>query len=60
VLERVDQILLLEDGEIIARGHHRELLLSSADYRDTWSLLQSEQRQPHSEENTAREPENDS
>jgi len=49
VLERVDQILLLEDGEIIARGHHRELLQSSAIYRDTWSLLQRDEPQQEAE-----------
>jgi len=45
VLERVDQILLLEDGEIIARGHHTELLQMSSVYRDTWSLLQRDEPQ---------------
>ncbi len=40
VLERVDSILMMEDGEIVARGNHQELLKTSAAYRETWSLLQ--------------------
>jgi len=36
VLERVDQILVLEHGEIVARGTHHELLRSSSLYRQTW------------------------
>lgn len=60
VLERVDQILLLEEGEIIARGHHRELLVSSAVYRDTWSLLQSDEPQLEHEKKVERGPGHDS
>ncbi|MFT5580553.1 MAG: ATP-binding cassette subfamily B multidrug efflux pump, partial [Paraglaciecola psychrophila] len=60
VLERVDQILLLEEGEIIARGHHRELLVSSAVYRDTWSLLQSDEPQLEPEKKVERGPGHDS
>lgn len=41
VLERVDYILVLDRGEIVARGSHRELLESSPLYRQTW-LLQKE------------------
>jgi len=41
VLEQVDHILLLEDGEIIARGSHHNLLKESALYRETWQFLQT-------------------
>ncbi|MFT2111101.1 ABC transporter ATP-binding protein [Marinomonas sp. 2405UD68-3] len=41
VLERVDKILLLEDGEITASGSHDELLMSSDLYRETWQFLQT-------------------
>lgn len=40
VLEKVDYILVLEGGEIVARGTHHELLQSSDLYRDTWRLQQ--------------------
>ncbi len=40
VLEKVDQILILEQGEIIARGTHQELLAQSEYYRHTWQLQQ--------------------
>lgn len=40
VLERVDLILMMDEGEIVARGNHQELLLTSESYRDTWSSLQ--------------------
>ncbi|MGF1761719.1 ABC transporter ATP-binding protein/permease, partial [Photobacterium sagamiensis] len=39
-LENLDQILVLDKGEIIARGSHSELLLSSQYYRATWQLQQ--------------------
>jgi len=42
VLERVDYCLVLEQGEIVARGTHRELLDSSPLYRQTWSLQQED------------------
>lgn len=38
VLEKVDLILVLEHGHIVARGNHRELLNSSDIYRRTWEL----------------------
>ncbi len=38
VLERVDYILVLENGEIVARGTHEELLQHSPLYRQTWQL----------------------
>ncbi len=41
VLERVDYILVLDQGEITARGTHAELMQSSELYRQTW-LLQKE------------------
>jgi ATP-binding cassette, subfamily B, multidrug efflux pump len=41
VLERVDKILLLEDGEITATGSHSELLKTSNLYRETWQFLQT-------------------
>jgi len=47
VLERVDKILLMEEGEIVAIGSHQELLLSSLVYRNTWQSLQTQE----SEEN---------
>ncbi|ARN75833.1 ABC transporter ATP-binding protein [Oceanicoccus sagamiensis] len=40
VLEKVDQILVLEGGEIIAKGSHQQLMQSSAFYRETWELQQ--------------------
>lgn len=40
VLEKVDSILVLEDGCIVARGTHKELLQSSDLYRQTWELQQ--------------------
>ena len=41
-LEYMDKILVLEHGEIIARGTHAELLASSRYYRETWELQQHE------------------
>ncbi len=38
VLERVDYILVLENGEIVARGSHKELLQTSPLYQQTWQL----------------------
>lgn len=42
VLEQVDFILVLHEGEIIARGTHQELLQSSGFYRETWELQQQD------------------
>ena len=39
-LENMDEILVLEKGEIIARGTHKALLKSSSYYRETWQLQQ--------------------
>ncbi|MGG5172613.1 ABC transporter ATP-binding protein [Pseudarthrobacter sp. J1738] len=33
-VQNAEQILVLDDGAIVARGTHQELLLSSADYRE--------------------------
>lgn len=44
VLEKVDSILVLEDGRIVARGSHHELLQSSDLYRQTWELQQRDGR----------------
>jgi ATP-binding cassette subfamily B protein len=41
-LEYMDKILVLEQGEIIARGTHVELLRSCSYYRETWELQQHE------------------
>ena len=41
-LEYMDKILVLEKGEIIARGTHTQLLESSRYYRQTWELQQHE------------------
>ena len=41
-LEYMDQILVLEQGEITARGTHVQLLESSNYYRETWELQQHE------------------
>ena len=40
VLEKVDTILVLNAGRIVAQGTHAELLLSSEEYRHTWQLQQ--------------------
>lgn len=39
-LENLDQILVLHNGEIVARGTHEALLSSSDYYRETWELQQ--------------------
>ena len=41
-LEYMDNILVLQEGEIIARGTHAQLLESSSYYRETWELQQHE------------------
>jgi ATP-binding cassette subfamily B multidrug efflux pump len=40
VLEKVDTILVLNAGRIVAQGTHEELLHSSEEYRHTWQLQQ--------------------
>lgn len=39
-LENMDEILVMEQGQIIARGTHSQLLASSPYYRQTWELQQ--------------------
>ncbi len=41
-LEMMDEILVLDQGEIIAAGSHSELLATCAYYRETWALQQHE------------------
>jgi ATP-binding cassette subfamily B multidrug efflux pump len=40
VLEKVDTILVLSEGRIVAEGTHAELLKTSQEYRHTWQLQQ--------------------
>ncbi|MEP6390799.1 MAG: ABC transporter ATP-binding protein [Halioglobus sp.] len=40
VLEKVDTILVLNSGRIVAQGTHAQLLQSSQEYRHTWQLQQ--------------------
>ncbi|MEH6593800.1 MAG: ABC transporter ATP-binding protein, partial [Halioglobus sp.] len=40
VLEKVDTILVLNEGRIVAQGTHAQLLQSSEEYRYTWQLQQ--------------------
>ena len=42
VLEKVDRILVLENGRIVDQGRHEELLERSELYRQTWTLQQHE------------------
>ncbi len=35
VLDQAERVVLLEEGRVVAQGSHRELLRSSASYRDT-------------------------
>jgi ATP-binding cassette subfamily B protein len=41
-LESMDEILVLESGNIIAQGTHESLLKTSDYYRETWQLQQNE------------------
>lgn len=41
-LQDMDEILVLKEGEIIARGTHDELLTSSSYYKQTWDLQQND------------------
>jgi ATP-binding cassette subfamily C protein CydC len=38
-LDRMDEIIVMEDGEIQTRGTHRELLETSERYRGMWGLV---------------------
>ena len=40
VLEKVDIILVMSQGELVTQGTHEELLLHSPEYRQTWQLQQ--------------------
>jgi ATP-binding cassette subfamily B multidrug efflux pump len=40
VLEKVDTILVLAEGQLVAQGSHQELLQRSPEYRQTWQLQQ--------------------
>ncbi|MBU2864044.1 ABC transporter ATP-binding protein/permease [Reinekea forsetii] len=42
-LQEMDEILVLNEGEIIARGTHSELLKTSSYYQQTWELQQNDQ-----------------
>ncbi|WP_235015207.1 ABC transporter ATP-binding protein [Oceanicoccus sp. KOV_DT_Chl] len=46
VLEKVDHILVLEAGEIVAQGSHQQLLTTSDYYRETWDLQQDASQKP--------------
>ena len=43
-LQDMDEILVLKEGEIIARGKHTQLLSDSAYYKQTWELQQNEKQ----------------
>jgi ATP-binding cassette subfamily B protein len=51
VLEQVDSIIVLKDGEMIAQGSHEQLMASSDFYRQTWQLQQSQQPEDESTNN---------
>ena len=51
-LEDMDEILVLEQGKIIAKGTHSQLLASSSYYRETWELQQHNSSTQHTEPNT--------
>lgn len=40
VLEKVDTILVMSEGAVVAQGNHHELLQHSPEYRQTWELQQ--------------------
>jgi len=42
VLERVDKILVMDEGRIVATGSHQELIAESDLYRNTWQSLQTQ------------------
>jgi len=43
VLEKLDRIMVLEAGEIIAQGSHSELLANCDVYKETWLIQQKSQ-----------------
>lgn len=40
--EKADQVIFVKSGTIVAAGRHTDLLASQADYRDLWSLEDSD------------------
>lgn len=51
-LENMDEILVMEQGQIIARGTHAQLLASSDYYRETWELQQHNTSTQHTNTET--------
>jgi ATP-binding cassette subfamily B protein len=49
-LESMDEILVLAQGQIIARGSHEQLLETSDYYRQTWALQQQDAQQQQTPE----------
>lgn len=45
VLEKADQILVMENGAIIAQGRHHELINSCDTYRNTWDIQNQDRNQ---------------
>ena len=56
-LKGMDEILVLEQGQIIARGTHSDLLELSSYYRDTWEVqkLETHTKRPESANLNSRE-----
>jgi ATP-binding cassette subfamily B protein len=44
VLERVDKILVMDEGRIVAIGSHQNLIAESDFYRNTWQSLQTQEK----------------
>lgn len=44
VLERTDFNIVLEDGKMVAKGTHQELISSSEFYRETWEVQEGVER----------------
>ncbi|NQV98131.1 MAG: ABC transporter ATP-binding protein [Rhodospirillales bacterium] len=51
-LETMDEILVMDEGRIIARGTHAQLLATSGYYRETWELQQHNAPAPPAESAT--------
>lgn len=41
-IQHADQILVIDDGEIVAQGTHEDLLISSSEYSETFQLQQQQ------------------